>query len=236
MAAKSLSFHPGAQRIAARATRSRVVTAAVCLGASAFSVSVAAGEVYLGLGAPGVTLGYAQPLSSAFGVRIEASTLGSRRERRNEEGVDYDARLKTDRVSLLADWYPVGGGFRLTGGIASNNYKLTLDASGAGGSITVGTTTYTTTADDGLLVQVKMPRTVPYLGLGWGHQSGPGGFRFGVDLGAYIGKGRVTATPRGQLAAAQAAADIDREVTEIRDGVGKIKALPQLGVSFGYAF
>jgi hypothetical protein len=236
MAGKSLSFHCRVRRMTIHRARARIVTAAVCLGASSAATSVHAGEVYLGLGLPGVTLGYAHALSSAFGVRVEASTLGTRRERRNEEGVDYDARLKTDRVSLLADWYPLGGGFRLTGGIASNNYKLSLDASGAGGSITVGATTYTTTADDGLLVQVKMPRTAPYIGLGWGHQSGPGGFRFGVDLGAYIGKGKVTATPRGQLAAAQAQADVDREVAEIRDGAGKIKALPQLGVSFGYAF
>jgi hypothetical protein len=210
------------------------LVSAVALSCNAATAQ--SGEVYVGVGLPGLTLGYAYPVSANFGVRGEASTLGTRKQRRSEEGIEYDARLKADRFSLLGDWYPGGTGFRLTAGLAANNYKLTLDGSGAGGSITVGNTTYQTTAADGLTVLVKMPSTVPYLGVGYGHQQGSAGFRFGFDLGAYIGKGKVSSTPRGQLASAQAQADVNREVAEIRDGVGKIKALPQLGVSMGYAF
>lgn len=194
-----------------------------------------AGEVYLGGGASGVTLGFAQPLNPLVGWRAEVSTLGKHRKQLQEEGIAYTAQLKGERAALMGDWFVTGGGFRLTGGLAYQTYQWTLDGSGAGGTMTVGNTTYVTTAADGLLVEVKMPKTVPYVGLGWGHQADRG-WRFAFDVGAFIGKAKLTVTPRGQLASPLAQADIDAEMAELRDGVGKVKALPQLSFSLGYSF
>lgn len=195
-----------------------------------------AGEIYTGLGIPGVGLGYAQPLSERFTLRGDVFTLGSREKTTVESGINYAGQYKLHRAALLADWFPFAGSFRFTGGAAFNNYKLSLDANGAGGSITIGDRTYTTTAADGLNVQIKFPSTTPYLGIGWGHQSGTG-LRFSADIGAAIGRATVTAVPRGQLAAqADIQANIDKELVDLRDGVGKVRAVPQLSIGIGYSF
>lgn len=207
--------------------------------ASAFFMATAcayAGEVYGTVGFPGAGLGYAHPLGSSLTVRGEFTTLGTHRKQYEEEGIRYEGELKTNRTGLFLDWFPFDGVFRLTGGVTAQDYKLTLDASGASGSITVGDTTYTgLSAADGLNVQIKFPRTTPYLGLGWGHQAASG-LRFSFDLGASIGKAKVTATTRGQLASEAAQADVDKELQEVRDGVGKVKVLPQISFAIGYSF
>lgn len=163
-------------------------------------------------------------------------TLGTHKKDMNEEGIDYKGTLSTSRVALFADYFPFGGVFRLTAGITANNYKLELDASGAGQTINVGGTDYVLSANDGLNVQVKFPKTTPYLGIGWGHQQ-ESGFRFAFDIGAMLGKAKVEATARGQYANdPNFQASLDQEVAELRDGVGKIKALPQITFSLGYSF
>lgn len=202
---------------------------------AACAVSVQAGEVYAQIGLPGVGLGYAQPINDWLGVRGDFVTLGSRSETTTEEGISYQAKLKANRGAVLADLYPFAGGFRVTLGATSNQYKLTLDASGAGTTINVGGTNYVLGPGDGLGVEVKFPSTTPYVGFGWGHQAASG-LRFSLDIGASIGKAKVAVTPRGQLAQPVAQADVDRETAELRDGVGKVKALPQLSFAIGYSF
>ncbi len=201
------------------------------------ALTAQAGEIYANAGFPGVGLGYAHPINSHFALRGDFMTLGTHKKDMNEEGIDYKGTLSTSRVALFADYFPFGGVFRLTAGITANNYKLELDASGASGELTVGDTTYRgLTAADGLNVKIKLPKTTPYLGIGWGHQQ-ESGFRFAFDLGAIIGKAKLDATTRGALASDPTIqAELDKELAELRDGVGKIKALPQITFSLGYSF
>lgn len=202
----------------------------VCMGAAH------AGEIYVPLGLPGVGVGYAHPINAHFAVRGDFMTLGSREKTESEEGIEYNGKLKLNRFALLGDWFPFGGRFRLTAGIASTNYKLELDASGAGKQIEVGDNRYTLGANDGLNVQVKFPSTMPYLGLGWGHQTETG-LRFSADLGALIGKAKVEATTRGTaLSSAQAQQDVAKEVQQLSGGVGKARFIPQISVGIGYSF
>ena len=176
------------------------------------------------------------PIDSRFTVRADFMTLGSRSKSSTEEGIRYDGRYKLQRLAVLGDWFPFGGSFRLTGGLSSNQYKVTLDATGENGSLTIGDRTYTTTAADGLKVEVKFPSVTPYLGIGWGHQSASG-WRFGADIGALVGRAKVNATVRGALASEpDIQANLDKELAELRDGVGKVRAIPQLSVAIGYSF
>jgi hypothetical protein len=195
-----------------------------------------AGELYVPLGMPGIGVGYAHPLNDSVAVRADFMTLGSRGRATVEDGISYQGRYKLQRTALLLDLFPFAGSFRLTGGAVLSNYKVNLDASGAGGSLTIGNTTYATTAADGLKVDIKFPDTTPYVGIGWGHQPGSG-WRWSFDIGAAVGRAKLTATPRGALASQPGIqADIDKELAELREGVGRVRAIPQLSVGVGYSF
>lgn len=222
--------------VSVRPRSGRRFAAVLALAATGLLPQAQAGEVYANVGLPGIGLGYAHPIDSRFTVRADFMTLGSRSKSTTEEGIRYDGRYKLQRLAVLGDWFPFGGSFRLTGGLSSNQYKVTLDATGENGSLTIGDRTYTTTAADGLKVEVKFPSVTPYLGIGWGHQSASG-WRFGADIGALVGRAKVNATVRGALTSEpDIQANLDKELAELRDGVGKVRAIPQLSVAIGYSF
>lgn len=212
-------------------TRLISLATTLCLAASAAQ----AGELYTKIGLLGVMLGWAQPLNSQFGLRIDYATLGDRSEQRTENGILYDTRLKLGRAALLSDWFAFSGGFRFTGGVTSNQYRLDLLATGARGSLTIGNTTYNTTSADKFLVKVRYPSSTPYVGLGWGHQASSG-LRFSFDVGAMIGKATVSYSLTGPVSQQVSQADIDAELAELRSGVGKVRAVPQVSLGLGYSF
>ena len=194
------------------------------------------GEFYALAGVPGFGLGYARPLDSRFTVRADLLTLGQRDRTTIRNGIHYQASTRLQRMALFGDWFPFEGNFRLTGGLSSNSISMTLDATGAGGSLTIGERSYTTTAADGLEVRVRFPSVTPYLGIGWGHQLNTG-WRLSADLGALIGRAKITVTPRGPLAGeADLQVNLDKELSELRNDVGRIRAIPQVTLSLGYSF
>lgn len=190
--------------VSVRPRSGRRFAAVLALAATGLLPQAQAGEVYANVGLPGIGLGYAHPIDSRFTVRADFMTLGSRSKSTTEEGIRYDGRYKLQRLAVLGDWFPFGGSFRLTGGLSSNQYKVTLDATGENGSLTIGDRTYTTTA---------------------------------ADIGALVGRAKVNATVRGALASEpDIQANLDKELAELRDGVGKVRAIPQLSVAIGYSF
>ena len=229
--AKSLTLSVKDQPMPRPSVSSLTLALSMSLAAGAAS----AGELYLSGGLPGVMLGYAHPLNSNLGLRVDYATVGERSEQRTEDGIAYDAKLKLNRAALLLDWFPFSGGLRVSAGLTSNQYRLDLLATGAGGSLTFGNTTYTTTAADQFKVQVRYPSSTPYVGLGWGHHAGSG-LRFSVDIGAMIGKATVSYTLTGPNASRVSQADIDAEMAELRNGVGKVRAVPQISLGLGYSF
>lgn len=227
-------------------SKQQFLIAALTLTSGFMAVADAqAGEVYTGVGIQGVMLGYAQPLSPSITVRGDYATFGNLKRQRTEDGIDYDARIKYSRFGLVGDWF-FSGGWRLTGGITANNMKIDMvgKPNSASATINIGSGTYTYAAGDRLDVKVKFPSTTPYLGVGYGHQeSSEKGFGFHFDLGASIGKAKVSTAFSGPsynaMTAPQRAqldADLQTESQELRDGVGKIKAIPQLSLGVTYRF
>lgn len=212
-----------------------MATLTLALGLSSHA---SAGEVYTGIGTHGVMLGYAQPVSPHLTVRGDFGTLGSRTHNEREEGVDYEGKATYNRTGLFADWFPFANGFRFTGGVTFNRMKIDLVAKGNGQPMTIGNNTFTSDPNDRLNVKVEFPKTTPFLGIGYGHQLSTGwGFTF--DLGASIGKAKVTETHSGPNlgnTAVVSQADIDAELAEVRDGVGKVKAIPLIAIGFNYRF
>jgi hypothetical protein len=210
----------------------------VMLALAGASMAAQAGEVYGGIGLPGLMLGYAHAYSPTLTARVDVATLGSRSGNRTEDGIAYAGKIEAHRAGVFGDWFPFQGGFRLTGGVTFNKVGLALGAQpGAGGSITIGGQTVNAlAAGDRFDVSIKFPSATPYLGLGYGHHAGKG-LGFHADLGVSIGRTKLTATASGpNLSTAIAQADIDRELAELRDGVGKVRVLPQVSIGLNYRF
>lgn len=203
--------------------------------------SAQAQEVYVGAGAFGLQLGYAHAINPQLNVRADYMTLGSRSEISNESNTEYKSQLNWNRKALLADWFPSEtSGFRVTGGATFNSIKVDLTAGGAGQKVDINGKSYVLGANDSLNIQVKFPQTTPYLGIGWGLKPGIKGWGFHTDLGVSFGRFRVTETRQGELAnggkLGVQQSDVDKELTEVRDSVAKLKVLPQLTIGGSYSF
>lgn len=193
-------------------------------------------EVYGGIGMPGVMLGYAHSLNPWTTARADYATLGTHTSSGVEEGINYNTQLKASRLGVFVDWFPVQNNFRLSAGLSSNQFKIDLTGGSSGSSITIGNTSYALQPGDRFNVQVKFPSTTPYLGLGWGHRAADQGWGMHADLGAMIGKAKVNTSLSGALAAQVSQTDLDAETQQIRDGVGKVRFIPQLTIGGSYRF
>ncbi len=214
-------------------TRSVLIAAAALL----FSGAAQATDLYVGTGFPRLIVGVAQPVGDRVVVRADIATIGKVSDSFSEGGINYSGKLKHDRAGLFADWF-VAGGFRLTAGVTANDSKLDLNAQGNGGTITIGNTSYVTTAEDRWNVNFKFPKATPYLGLGYGRHP-EGGNLVGVvaDFGVSIGRSKVSASVSGpNLPNNVSQADIDRELADVKDGVGHVRVLPQLSVAINFRF
>ena len=211
--------------------------ASLCASLCALTLSAAhAGELYTGFGLPGAMLGYSHPLNASFSLRGDFATMGQQTRNGVEEGINYNGTAKIQRAGVFADWFPGAGRFRLTGGLTSNQMRLDLRAQGNGSSIDIGGTSYPTSTSDRLDVRVEFPKVTPYLGLGYGHKLGQTGLGFLFDVGAQIGRAKVTATTQGPNLSLVSPSDLDKELQEIREGAGKVRAFPQLSLGVSYQF
>ena len=216
--------------------RTRTLLAAVA-GVLLLHAPAHAWQIYAQLGLPTFGVGIAHPVTSGVVVRADYVTTGALSDRRTEEGIDYDASGKISRFALLADWHPGGGGFRVTGGVNVNNSALDLVALPAGNSITLGGQTFPVTSADRFDATIDFPRVTPYIGIGWGSVGRDSGWHLTADLGISIGRASLSARVSGQLAQVPGIdAAVDRELAELRDGVGKVRAIPQFTLGIGYRF
>ena len=190
--------------------------------AAAAHLPAQAGEAYGAVGFPGVMADYA--------------SLGTHNKDGEREGINYKGKLKLARVGLFADYFPTGNGFRLTGGLTFNDMSLKLRSNmPAGSAINVGGTNYVATGNEYLNADVKIPKVTPYLGIGWGHHSRTPGWGFLADVGVSIGKAKLDVdTNLASYGVSQA--DIDREVEDLRDDVGKVRVVPQVSLGVSYRF
>lgn len=215
----------------------RFLHLATVAGLTLAATTTQAADPYAAIGLPGLVIGVAQPVNDRFSVRADLGTLGSRDVNGDHEGIDYRGDVHYHRLGLFGDWFVAGGGFRLTGGVTFNDGKMTLTAKGDGTPITIGDTTYPTTAEDRFDARVKVPDVTPYLGIGWGHHGGSGpGWSFLFDLGVSIGRATVSTSAEGPILGQVSQEDLDEETRELRDGVGRIRVLPQATVGVAYRF
>jgi hypothetical protein len=200
----------------------------------------AGGGLYVGLGSTGLVLGYGQTVNPSLGSRFEAAGLPRISRSLTEGGIDYRAQWSMRRLGATLDWHPFSNGFRLSAGLSWVDAALNLDAHAVPGAlIVVGNVAVPVGPADGLSARVELPRTMPYVGLGWGRGLAQG-WSLNADLGALVGKARVTGTltaslrSKIQLAGFDPDAELSRELAPVRDRVDRLPVYPVLQLALNY--
>lgn len=219
--------------------------ALVSLMAAVFSAPACADEQHeasvlayavVGTGGAGAGLGF-QPFKNTV-LRAELSRY-TNSFTKDESDISYQGDLKLSTSALYLDYHVFSGAFRLTAGVDFGGMKAELNAKpSAGGTYTVNGNTYIAGAGDRIDASIKYPSAMPYLGLGWGlGDFSHSGFRFGLDLGANIGKPTAQVTASGAMTSdPQFNSDLNEENRKLNDDVSKVKVYPVLKFALGYAF
>ena len=184
----------------------RLLLAALALAAPAGAQTV--GAAVRG-GTLGLGLDVATPVTERVDVRVAARGLAFGRSTLLDasdlgvEGLtlDVDTEVGLGSVGLLADWYPFGTTFRVTGGalVHVNEAAAVVRAAGPYYSADLDRT-FSVERVGTLRAEVSYERPVaPYLGLGVGDRTA-GRFGLTVDVGAaYVGPPSVEMTGTGLI-------------------------------------
>jgi hypothetical protein len=182
----------------------------------------------------GTMVGYAKSLSSSLTLRADlVSSPGIARES-IEEGVSHTGHIKSDRGALFMDWY-LAGPLRLTGGVTFSRTRVDLRAGADGGAPMLGDVPYSTAFNDRFDIAWRSPHTLPYIGVGYGHHSADGS-RFAFDVGGSFGRASLSDTPGGPRLAAASQTALDHELAQLRDGIGRVRFMPQVSLGMSLRF
>lgn len=137
------------------------------------------GGVGLRVGTAGIGIDYTYGINRYLDVRA-GYHFGSYSDTLEEDGIDYDGKIKISGASLMLDVKPFAGGFRISAGLFSASPEFDLKAAGRD-EYEIGDSTY----DGDLRVNggIDLGSTAPYLGLGWGGTSNTTGFGVSFDIG-----------------------------------------------------
>ncbi len=184
----------------------------------------------------GVEVNY--PVSPRFTVSAGINKF-SRSFTETTDGIDYEADLNLQTISLLANFHPFAGSFRLTGGfmVNSNQIKMTAEPV-AGQTFDIGNTVYDSTLVGTLKATVDFNNFAPYVGIGVGH-SASSGFGFNLDVGVLMqGAPKVSFEAVGTdptiLAALEA--DLVREEANAEDDIKGFTMYPVISAGVNYRF
>jgi hypothetical protein len=204
---------------------------AIIMAALAFSPAAAWADTTVA--AKISTLGFgidaAFPVTDSIDARLGFNTF-SYNVNKSSNGTNYSGKLNLGSLAALADWHPMAGSFRVSGGLMYNNNKFSLNAVPAAGGVTVGGTFYAGATASSTVVFAKV---VPYVGIGWGSSPKDTGFSFASDIGVmFQGTPRSNVTATGGVTAAslaQANADLNNSLKNFR-------YYPVASIGIGYTF
>jgi hypothetical protein len=220
----------------ARAAASAVAILAM-LGAG--SAMAAEGGIW-SVGVSGGTLGVSPEVGYRFGehggLRLNGGFLDYDRSEEIDD-IDYDGTLKLKSVGLMADWYPFGGSFRISGGARSSKNRIDLAAEPTA-SIEIGDDTFTPQEVGRLDGRVDFKNFAPTVTLGWG-----GKFRSGFTMGFELGV-MMQGSPQLSLEASGGTlsndpgfqAELEAERQEAEEDAEDFKLWPVLQLHFSYRF
>ncbi|MCC6632626.1 MAG: hypothetical protein IT482_11230 [Gammaproteobacteria bacterium] len=192
------------------------------------------------VGVSGGTNGIAPEIGLRFGEHVGIRANGgffnySRTE--NIDDIDYDGKLKLNSVGLLADWFPMAGGFRISAGVRSNGNKIDLHATPTA-NVLVGDVSYTPAQVGNLDGKVEFNSLSPTLTLGYGGKLGSG-FTLGFEAGVVMqGSPKINLASTGGTLSSNATflAELEQERQQAEDDASDFKFWPVVQVHFLYRF
>jgi hypothetical protein len=161
--------------------------AGLTIVASAVSLPASAEDGKLAIGVTGGTLGLGPEISWRFSEHIGLRANGGFYDYDDTDDLDdieYDAKLKLNSFGAMLDWYPFGGGFRLSAGGRINNNEIDLEGTPTT-SVEIGDVLYTPAEAGTLSGTVTTDSIAPTFTLGYGGKLAKG-FTFGIELGVML--------------------------------------------------
>ncbi len=160
--------------------------------------------------------------------------------------IDYTADVNLRSFSVLADWHPYAGSFRLSLGMMINQSNFKVSASSSD-SYQIGNETYN--GDLSLNGQINFRPVAPYFGLGWGNAVSAGKrWGFNMDVGILMaGQMKIGMDASGVVSDSSGNSidvsnesvfqeNLAKEVASIQEDLDAIKILPLLSASVSYKF
>jgi hypothetical protein len=189
----------------------------------------------------GVDAGY--KFSPNLHTRLGINTVGFG-SNYSSQGIDYNASLSPTNIHLLGDYFPFGGGLRLTGGFVFQNNRFTGSAkSNDNNQINVNGTNYNASQIGTIETTGSFSNSVaPYLGIGFGSPISSG-FGFNIDAGVmFAGSPNVSLSannlsPSIPLAVQnQFRSDLAAQQQKTNADISSFNIYPVLSIGFSYAF
>lgn len=221
-----------------------IISALFCLmSATAFIQPAAADDMIgLGVGAKVSTLGIGGDvigrITDSLNLRLGLQGFSYDYDDTYSD-IDYDAELKLFSGMLLADLYPFGNNFRISGGIMLNGNELDVTGKPTRGTYRIGDTTYPAALVGNLTGTVDFNEIAPYAGIGYGGAfSDTSNWSFFFDLGVlFQGSPNVTYTANGPLAGNPTfQAELEKERRELEDDIDEYEYYPVLSIGVTYKF
>lgn len=182
-------------------------------------------SVGVGLGTLGVTVEPSYRADPNWGVRVPVG-FGTIKRDITVDGIDYAVSASTGGVGVMADYFPNGGNFRVSGGLMKSNLSSTGRATG---TLDVGSGTY---AGVDLRTEAEAARSIaPMVSFGYDGVTASG-WGVSADLGAmYTGGFQVSVT---DLSGTVPQSDIDAETASINDSLNDFKVIPYVKLGMTY--
>jgi hypothetical protein len=160
------------------------------------------------------------------------------------EGIDYAAKFQPTNIHLLGDYFPFGGGLRLTGGLVAQNNRFTATAKpGAGNSINLNGTNYNTAQVGTVESEGKFANGIaPYLGIGLGTPISSG-LGFNLDAGVMFAGSPTVKLSANNISSLipssqqnQIRSDLAAQERQTNGDIKSFNIYPVISIGFSYAF
>ena len=221
------------------------IRATMFLALAMTSVSTARAETAVALraGTLGIGAEFDFGIGESWVVRLGHSAF-SHSQTIDDTDATYDGKLKLGNTSATIDWHPGGKSFFLSAGAVATSNEIEVVGVPTSGRFDIGNGSYTASQIGSLRGSVEAGNGIaPYAGIGFGHPVDAGGrFTLLFDLGVIF-----TGTPKVNLVAScgatvpaatctQIQADVQREISELRDEVNELEVWPVINLGFAFRF